>query len=212
MKKLQNFYRKHIKIFYIIYILIILFILFIAIPLLLNHGPINSDYPSKASNDGLISFLGSYLGGIFGGVGTLIALYITVKQTREIQQVNRLQQEKSERKQLVAEIETLIGKYLADIGFYFYAQALENDKSDFNRSNAILYYRILTVKLARNDYANNLISLLDEIHNDKCFFRNYNNKNREDIFKEWEEKLNELSIAVGEFGENYINMKKKIRR
>ena len=73
-------------------------------------------------------FLGSYIGGALGGIGTLLAVYITTKETRKIQQENSVQIEderkrnkKTERKQFADEIAKYIAIYITDISKYFYA-------------------------------------------------------------------------------------------
>jgi hypothetical protein len=55
----------------------------ILIPLIVNRVIINNNFHSKASNDGWISFYGSYLGGILGGFGTLVGVLITLRETRK---------------------------------------------------------------------------------------------------------------------------------
>lgn len=60
----------------------------IVIPALLNWIPIESEWHSRASNEGWISFWGSYLGGVFGGAGTLIAVLITTRQAKKYQEEN----------------------------------------------------------------------------------------------------------------------------
>ena len=52
---------------------------------------------SVLSNGEWGGFLGSYIGGALGGIGTLLAVYITTKETRKTQQENSAQIE-SERK------------------------------------------------------------------------------------------------------------------
>lgn len=73
-------------------------------------------------------FLGSYIGRALGGVGTLLAVYITTKETRKIQQENSIQiedekrhNERKERKQFADEIAKDIATYITDISNYFYA-------------------------------------------------------------------------------------------
>ncbi|MGG4106958.1 hypothetical protein AAXB25_23970 [Paenibacillus lautus] len=63
--------------------LLLSIILIICTPLLINEFIVNSDFYSKASNDSWVSFLGSYLGGIFGGIATLTAVVITLKETNK---------------------------------------------------------------------------------------------------------------------------------
>ncbi len=71
----------------IIYLIIVLAIL-VVLPLLIEKLIVNNNYLSKASNDGWIAFLGSYIGGIIGGMGTLIAMIVTTRETRRIQRKN----------------------------------------------------------------------------------------------------------------------------
>lgn len=71
---------------------------FAGIPFSIHHFIINNDWYSKAGNDGWASFWGSYLGGIFGGIGTLIAVMITTRQSKNHQiqnlsETRRLQEE-----------------------------------------------------------------------------------------------------------------------
>ena len=44
---------------------------------------------SMLSNEGWASFLGSYVGGVLGGVGTLLTMYLTLKNTIELQRQNK---------------------------------------------------------------------------------------------------------------------------
>ena len=205
IKFLDEFFKNH-------EIISLVIIMFFSITMLILIVPnaVKYYYPDVTIGDTWVSFFGSYLGGLFGGIVTLIALYITVKQTREIQQENRLEQEKNERRHFVAEIENLVGEYLADIGIYFYSQTVKKKMKGLkiDRSKSILYYRLLKIKLAKIECAKNLIKLLDDIHNNKCFFRENQNKCITDIFNDWETELNKLSEAVREFGDDYINMKK----
>ena len=69
-------------------IVVYVFIGFI-IPIVLRHAVFENDVYSKLSNEGWASFLGSYVGGVLGGLGTLIAMYMTIKQTTEIQEENK---------------------------------------------------------------------------------------------------------------------------
>ena len=72
----------------IIYIIIIIVVILIILPLLIEKFIVNNEFLSKASNDGWIAFLGSYIGGIIGGMGTLIAMVVTTRETRRIQRKN----------------------------------------------------------------------------------------------------------------------------
>ena len=57
----------------------------IIIPLVLEHAVFRNHIYSILTNGEWASFLGSYLGGVIGGLGTLLALYFTTKETRRIQ-------------------------------------------------------------------------------------------------------------------------------
>ena len=52
-------------------------------------GVIENDFPSNGSNDGWLSFFGSYIGGAFSGISAIIALFVTIIQTRKIQAENK---------------------------------------------------------------------------------------------------------------------------
>lgn len=77
MKKKLNKNKKNQNKYLVI---LILLSVIIAMPIVAMFI-VENDVPSKASNDGWLSFIGSYLGGLI----TLITLYITTKDTREIQ-------------------------------------------------------------------------------------------------------------------------------
>ncbi|MCX0377035.1 hypothetical protein [Clostridium perfringens] len=109
-KWLVDFYQNHKIIFNVICILLIIVVLGIVVPFVINITAIGSDFPSKAGNDGWISFWGSYIGGIFGGAGTLIALYISSNQAREhqresMQLTRKIQEENREDMQKQIDLE-----------------------------------------------------------------------------------------------------------
>ena len=117
-------------------IAIIIFIsifIIIVLPFALEIIIFRNDIYSVLDNGEWSGFLGSYIGGALGGIGTLLAVYITTKETRKIQQENSIQiederrrNEKKERKQFSDEIAKDIATYITDISKYFYAcRALE---------------------------------------------------------------------------------------
>lgn len=53
---------------------------------------------SVLSNGEWGGFLGSYIGGALGGIGTLLAVFITTKETRNIQRENSAQIENEKRR------------------------------------------------------------------------------------------------------------------
>ena len=65
------------------------FIVGLIIPIIFKFSIFENPTYSLLSNDGWASFLGSYAGGALGGLGTLIAMYFTVRQTTEIQEQNK---------------------------------------------------------------------------------------------------------------------------
>ena len=60
-----------------------------ALPFVFKYAIFENPALSNLTNGEWASFLGSYVGGIFGGIGTLIAVYITVKSSQQIQLVNK---------------------------------------------------------------------------------------------------------------------------
>ena len=80
---------------------------------------------SIIGNDSWASFLGSYVGGVIGGAGTLLAVIITTKETRIIQQKNELKIEedrkakyREERKIFAYSITEDVAKFLASLALY----------------------------------------------------------------------------------------------
>lgn len=82
----------------LIYALFIILTLAITVitPVALQYCIIENDFPSKASNDGWASFFGSYLGGVFGGIATLVAVILTIHFNQK-EQERRSNEEKRER-------------------------------------------------------------------------------------------------------------------
>lgn len=119
-------------------------ILIIAIlPYVLEIFIFRNNAYSVLSNEEWGGFLGSYIGGALGGIGTLLAVYITTKETRKIQHENSTQiedekkrNEKKERKQFSDTIAKDIAMYITDINKYFYAcralEQLHNKKRELN--------------------------------------------------------------------------------
>lgn len=59
------------------------------IPVILKYTVFENPAESLLSNDGWASFLGGYVGGVLGGLGTLTAMYFTIKQSFDIQAENK---------------------------------------------------------------------------------------------------------------------------
>lgn len=119
----------------------ILLALLAGIPLILEHFIFRNSIYSVLTNGEWASFLGSYIGGVVGGAGTLIALWVTTKETRKVQEENlnqlkedRLLSDKKERKQFADGIAKDISIFITDINNYFYAcresERLHNSRYD----------------------------------------------------------------------------------
>lgn len=103
-------------------------LLFAIVPLILEHLIFRNNVYSALTNGEWSSFLGSYIGGILGGAGTLIAMYVTRGDTRLIQEENinqlkadRLRDSQKERKQFTDGLAQDISMYIANISNFFYA-------------------------------------------------------------------------------------------
>jgi len=125
-----------------IILIIVLVIFFISmIPFALEFFVFRSNLYSVLDNKDWSGFLGSYIGGVLGSIGTLLAVYITTKETRKIQRDNlelfNAEQEryaKKERKQFADGVAQDIAKYITDISIYFNANRV-SARLDKNRSN-----------------------------------------------------------------------------
>lgn len=107
--------------------IIILFLLIVLMPVLLEFLIFRNNFGSVLDNGTWANFLGGYIGGVLGGISTLIAVYISTKETRRIQSDNYQQfieekkyREKQERKKFADEIVKDISKYITDLSNYFY--------------------------------------------------------------------------------------------
>lgn len=70
-------------------IIVIYGVVGIILPIVLKYAVFENTAYSLMSNEGWASFLGSYIGGVLGGIGTLIAMYLTIRQTTDIQRENK---------------------------------------------------------------------------------------------------------------------------
>ena len=86
------FIKNEVKLF-IAFIVLLVFL----IPLSIDHLIIANDFPSNLTNDQWFSFLASYLGGIFGGLATLIAMWMAYIQTNRSLQEQRKENETNRR-------------------------------------------------------------------------------------------------------------------
>lgn len=95
----------------------------LALELLFTRG----GFSSALTQGEWAGFLGSYVGGALGGVGTLLAVYITTRETRKVQQETAAQtrqrqekEEKLERKRFSDALASDIAAYIAAISNFFY--------------------------------------------------------------------------------------------
>lgn len=144
----------------------------------------------------VISFWGSYL----GGVSTLVAVYLTINQTRRLQIDNQKQQERNERKKFADDIAELVGRYITDISNYYYFS--RNEKYD--RTVAIECFFVLRIKLDKIDSAKELNSILLKIHNQLC--HRYENGAYTEISNEFNYAIEQLREAAADFAECYTKL------
>ncbi|AWK51621.1 hypothetical protein DIC82_11560 [Clostridium beijerinckii] len=81
-----------------LFIAVLITIILIAIPILLDKFIIGNNWPSNISNSEWVSFLGSYLGGLFGGVLSIAGVFITIRYYKQ-QEIK----EKEERQKFILE-------------------------------------------------------------------------------------------------------------
>lgn len=73
----------------VIWIIILYALISIVLPIIFNYFIFENSEISNLSNNEWAGFLGSYVGGILGGLGTLIAMWYTVRTSLEIQRENK---------------------------------------------------------------------------------------------------------------------------
>jgi len=67
---------------WVLWIVVIVYVIIgIISPVIIKYSVFENDVFSNLSNDGWASFLGSYVGGVLGGLGTLIAMGVTISYT-----------------------------------------------------------------------------------------------------------------------------------
>ncbi|HBG3258415.1 TPA: hypothetical protein KP562_002621 [Clostridioides difficile] len=135
------------------WILGVAIIAIIIIPLIVTFTiSVRNPIFSFNESNGWLGFWGSYLGGILGGLATLVAVVITTNQTRKIQEDNTIEtrkiqkdniermkrEEKNRRKRIFADdIMECIVKYLAEISECFY----NKQKIEQYLEKCISYYK-----------------------------------------------------------------------
>lgn len=166
-----------------------LFGLVVILPVILQYAVFANSVESNASNDGWASFLGSYIGGVFGGGMTLAAVWISVRETRLIQEENKIEsrkriaetnfrasirtnkiqhgneilQKRKERIDFCNDIAKMVGRYCADISKYFYD--CKFNPGNANRIVSIECLFTLNIKLKNIETAQDLVKALNDVHN-----------------------------------------------
>lgn len=137
----------------IIRTLIILISIVCIIPFALEFLVFRNNAYSILGNGEWSGFLGSYIGGALGGIGTLFSVYFTTKETRKIQKENAVIIEKEkessakrERKKFADGIVQDVAKYVTNISKYFYdahvVNELNNNIDEWNRELRDVKHRI----------------------------------------------------------------------
>lgn len=106
--------------------IILLCLTIIGFPVVFEHLIFRNRFYSAVSNDAWASFLGSYVGGAIGGIGTLIAMMVTLKETRRIQAENNddIEKEKKyrlyvEKKNFTDSVIELVSKFIVNVNMYW---------------------------------------------------------------------------------------------
>ena len=192
--------RDEPKVKGIIVVIIGLYIIVgIAFPMILQYVISEKTKGSIALNYEWIGFFGSYAGGVLGGLGTLIAVYVTVKNSLYLQNESkkdsdeRLQKEIERRNKEIAddkretlirerqrfanEIADQIGIYFTHINNYYYASVraerlylqLTNAKEELKKSEKAVNEAEDLIKLAAENNPDSLIAA--EINKDKAIIK-----------------------------------------
>lgn len=138
------------------------------VPFALEFLVFRNEIYSALTNADWSSFLGSYIGGALGGTGTLLAVYITTKETREIQKENeaKIQEDreiyaKRERKLLVDKVSESVAEYISEISAYFYS-CRNLERLDKERDNVNCRLENLKSKLRAAKTEDEKVSLEDK--------------------------------------------------
>lgn len=171
-------------------------IVVLLIPILLQYIVFANSIISNISNDGWASFFGSYIGGIIGGGMTLIAVLISIQETRRIQSENERLQKRKERIEFCDNVSELVGRYCADISKFFYDCKLRTGSE--NRIVSIECFYILSIKLNNIDDAKILVNELADIHDKVMQYRTIE-------CSVMEEDIARLRNIAAKFINSYVN-------
>ena len=207
-----------------IIIILIILLLILLIPLILDQYIFNNTYWTKVSYDGWASFFGSYIGGVIGGVGTLIAMYITLKQTQKQLFDSAKKDIYNERKIESNEIVNLVAAFLADVSVYYdnieiYLKGkskIKNKKGEYEQLLKI--WKQICYDKNDKSYVNYLYKLKEvgiDIDYARTFFGQRDNEffeqNRKMIYSEYEKSLCKKILESEKEEEDLDLFIKKIR-
>ena len=168
------------------YLWISISVIIVLFPVVLQFIFFPSQVPSNISNEAWASFFGSYIGGIFGGVGTIWAVLISTGQTEKIQKENNendnkkymdhrveiFNQRNADRENVMIQLResfcndivSTMGKYYSDINKYATLARRIGESYSADRSISIQCHFILHSRLDGIDSAKPLLEKLDYIH------------------------------------------------
>lgn len=216
---LLGYKNKYIKL--IIYILLTIFISLIFGDILSWSIYYFKNFSLIPNQSDLISLFGSISSGIIGGVGTIIAVLLSISKTDEIQRLHELEYKKEKQQLFSREIMDLISKYITDISGYYYGckrQVYLQDKLNsttnelekitlknelekliINRSTAIECRYSLILRLQDIKSAEELLKYLNKVHNQISI--------NEDIKeKEFNQHIEDLLAITYNFCKSYIDV------
>ena len=165
---------------------------------------------------------GSYIGGLIGGLGTLIAVYFSISQTNKIQADYREESIRKEKLNFKDDVISLTAKYITEISAYYYRcieegelynelDKLRAENSDdekifqkkmeirtlnVDRSKANECFFILRMKLSKISSAKKLLNQMDVIHMNASIERLR--------IKEFSEEIKKLETIATEFADAYV--------
>lgn len=155
----------------------VLTLLSIALPIFIDIFIFGNNWPSNITNGEWASFLGSLIGGLLGGVGTLAAVLFSIKENRELQISSNTQNYIFQMKFRFLDIIDEISLYVDDV-----------DIIDIKLVNKLNYYsKALKISCFRKE-------LFDDYNES---FSKINNRLKEFLFNEYmrfNEDDNEISI------------------
>ena len=171
-------------------------IVVLLIPILLQYIVFANSIISNTSNDGWASFFGSYIGSILGGGMTLVAVLISIQESKRIQYENEKLQKRKERIEFCDKVVELVGRYCADISKYFYDCKLNTGNA--NRIVSVECFFTLKIKLENIDAAKNLVKELAYVHNKVMQYKTMDGGAMDEL-------IDKLRRVTTEFIDGYVN-------